>query len=229
MSTELLDSSAAGLAVILLAGGTAKRLGGVSKPGLQVGSRRMVDYSLELLQQRFPGARLVVVAPDSLDLPAGVPSTLEDPPFGGPAAGVSAGFEFFKAGEQLPSWVAVLPVDAPYGVLALEDLVAATRQAADDASSEAAFSEEDFLEGAFSEGAWPAWQAVVGEQHYPTIMLMPWQSMAELFKAGPVRDISLRRLWSDLEVTAVPVSAADAFDIDTPEDLAHFLAHIKRA
>ncbi|OKL48341.1 hypothetical protein BSR28_01155 [Boudabousia liubingyangii] len=219
MSTELLDGSAAGLAVILLAGGTAKRLGGVSKPGLQVGSRRMVDYSLELLQQRFPGARLVVVAPDSLDLPAGVPSTLEDPPFGGPAAGVSAGFEFFKAGEQLPRWVAVLPVDAPYGVLALEDLVAATRQAADDASSEAAFSE----------GAWPAWQAVVGEQHYPTIMLMPWQSMADLFKAGPVRDISLRRLWSDLEVTAVPVSAADAFDIDTPEDLEHFLAHIKRA
>ena len=79
---------------IVLAGGTGRRMGGASKPDVIVAGRRMLDHVLdELAAQKVPA---VVVGPPDLDVPldspTGVTLVREDPPLGGPAAGIAAGF-----------------------------------------------------------------------------------------------------------------------------------------
>ncbi|GAB3162627.1 hypothetical protein GCM10027059_15680 [Myceligenerans halotolerans] len=82
---------------IVLAGGRASRLGGATKPGLLSGGVPLLHLALDAAQ----GARrIAVVGPDDL---AGViaahpaaPRTVltrEDPPFGGPVAGIAAAFD----------------------------------------------------------------------------------------------------------------------------------------
>jgi molybdopterin-guanine dinucleotide biosynthesis protein A len=82
---------AADLTAIVLAGGTGRRLGGVSKPDLVVAGRRLLDWTLDGLAATWPTAAVVVVAPTEVAVPAGVGRTLEDPPWGGPLAGLAAG------------------------------------------------------------------------------------------------------------------------------------------
>lgn len=114
------------LAVLVLAGGRATRVGGGDKPLIPVAGRPMLDQILEDLArldrsqhcgESAPGAetaeprqpaepclvphlrechlqRVVVVGPSHLPVPPGVELTLEDPPFGGPVAGIIAGLRF---------------------------------------------------------------------------------------------------------------------------------------
>jgi molybdopterin-guanine dinucleotide biosynthesis protein A len=72
---------------IVLAGGRGSRLGGVSKPDVLVAGRSLLDRALDAAA----GARhVVVVGPPGLARP-GVVTVLEDPPFGGPVAGIDVG------------------------------------------------------------------------------------------------------------------------------------------
>ncbi|CAM5787549.1 DUF6457 domain-containing protein [Cellulomonas persica] len=76
---------------IVLAGGAGRRLGGaeagVVKPEVVVAGRALVDHVLAAVA----GARRrVLVAPDAQVRP-GVLMALEDPPLGGPVAGIAAG------------------------------------------------------------------------------------------------------------------------------------------
>lgn len=84
-------------AAIVLAGGEGRRLGGISKPDVTIGGRRMIDIVLDSLHGYHPR---VVVGGAGLDLPADVVRTLEDPPLGGPAAGVAAGLEALTAASD---------------------------------------------------------------------------------------------------------------------------------
>ena len=89
------DTAGGGLDVIVLAGGTGRRLGGACKPDVLVAGRRMLDHVLDgvagLRGRGLPAGRVVVVAPQQEALPDGVLRALEDPPLGGPVAGVAAG------------------------------------------------------------------------------------------------------------------------------------------
>ncbi|GEA89892.1 hypothetical protein CCE01nite_38410 [Cellulomonas cellasea] len=78
---------------LLLAGGRARRLGGVSKPDVVVSGRRLLAYALDAAASGPGGGarRTVVVAPGSVAVPGGVLRTLEEPPDGGPVAGIAAG------------------------------------------------------------------------------------------------------------------------------------------
>ena len=101
--------------VIVLAGGTAKRMGGVSKPDVVVGKKTLLVRAIEEIRAVAPAAEIVVVAPPQVAIPQGVARVLEDPPFGGPVAGVAAGFEKLMT---LPSYrpgglVGLLTCDAP--------------------------------------------------------------------------------------------------------------------
>lgn len=82
------SGAAAPVDAIILAGGTGERLGGVSKADLDLGGRRLLDLVLDAVA---PVRRIVVVAPESVAVPAHVLRTLEDPPGGGPVAGIAAG------------------------------------------------------------------------------------------------------------------------------------------
>ena len=93
--TDTTDTAGGGLDVIVLAGGTGRRLGGACKPDVLVAGRRMLDHVLDgvagLRGRGLPDGRVVVVAPQQVALPDGVLRALEDPPLGGPVAGVAAG------------------------------------------------------------------------------------------------------------------------------------------
>ncbi|WP_311519164.1 respiratory nitrate reductase subunit gamma, partial [uncultured Actinomyces sp.] len=78
-------------AVLILAGGTAKRLGGVSKPDYKIGPSRLIDIALAEIDGTGFEGRIVVIAPSQLEVRDGVELTLEDPPHGGPLAGIGAG------------------------------------------------------------------------------------------------------------------------------------------
>ncbi|MGW5420618.1 DUF6457 domain-containing protein [Streptomyces sp. NPDC003943] len=79
---------------IVLAGGSARRLGGADKPGVRVGGRALLDRVLAGC--RDAGRTVVVAAPRATARP--VEWTREDPPGGGPVAALDAGLRRLAGG-----------------------------------------------------------------------------------------------------------------------------------
>jgi molybdopterin-guanine dinucleotide biosynthesis protein A len=104
-------------AAVLLAGGRGRRMGGVHKPALVVAGRTLLDRSIAAVQPADP---VVVVGPET-PTDQRVLWTRENPPGGGPVAGLAAGLALI--GDGL---VAVLAADL-VGVTA--DTVARLRAA----------------------------------------------------------------------------------------------------
>ena len=125
--------------LIVLAGGRGSRLGGALKPAVEVAGRTLLSRVLDAR----PLARHVVVVgpPDArpaatlhagtwLTLSGPEPSALiwalEDPPFGGPVAGIAAGLNALAANADVQAdWLLVLACDLPWGADAARLLVAA--------------------------------------------------------------------------------------------------------
>ncbi|MDY6077575.1 NTP transferase domain-containing protein [Mobiluncus sp.] len=74
-------------AVVILAGGTAKRLGGVSKPDYRVGGTRLIDWVFAEIERTRCSGRLVVVAPGRLSVPPRGSTDVGRSPFGWTAGG----------------------------------------------------------------------------------------------------------------------------------------------
>lgn len=108
---------------IVVAGGRARRLGGASKPDVEVGGIALLDHALAAVSG---AARAVVVGPPRVARP-GITTVLEDPPDGGPVAGVAAGLDALPADG--PELVVVLACDVPGAGRALPALLAAVRDA----------------------------------------------------------------------------------------------------
>ncbi|MEY9212673.1 molybdenum cofactor guanylyltransferase [Thermobifida halotolerans] len=106
-----------GYDAVVLAGGAARRLGGVDKPGLDVGGRTMLERVAEAVRD---AALLVVVGP-----PRPRPAARyvrEDPPGAGPLPALRTGLA-----EVGSPWFALLAADMPF----LDgEAVAALRRAA---------------------------------------------------------------------------------------------------
>jgi molybdopterin-guanine dinucleotide biosynthesis protein A len=128
---------------IVLAGGRGSRLGGVVKPAVSVGGRRLLDIALAAVA----GARRVVVVGD-IPVPDGVLRTREDPPFGGPVAGVEAGFAALAADRRAP-WTVLLASDLPDAEAAVATLLASRPGPAYDSGCSAATAPRR------SPGVWP--------------------------------------------------------------------------
>lgn len=103
---------------VVLAGGTGRRLGGALKPQVEVLGRRLLDH---VLDATAGASRIVVVAPDTVPVPGGVTRTLEDPPHGGPVAGITAGLRALGPGAPL---VLLLACDLPGAATAVPRLLA---------------------------------------------------------------------------------------------------------
>nr|WP_239086085.1 NTP transferase domain-containing protein [Catellatospora methionotrophica] len=99
-------------AAMVLAGGAARRMGGVAKPLLPVGGVPMLRRVLAAVVDASP---LVVVGPPELApaLPAGAVLTREDPPGGGPVAAVAAGAAGLAAAGAADR-VLVVAADLPF-------------------------------------------------------------------------------------------------------------------
>ncbi|WP_115686330.1 molybdenum cofactor guanylyltransferase [Corynebacterium senegalense] len=100
------------MGVVVLAGGRSTRMG-ADKARVRVGGRRLVDKLLDALPAPHP---VIVVSPEDL----GVPTVSEDPPYGGPVAGIAAGARALDT-----PFVAVVAVDAPHSPGLLPALSAA--------------------------------------------------------------------------------------------------------
>ena len=190
------------LDVLVLAGGTGRRLGGASKPDVVARGARLLDHVLNgvaAMRSRLGGGRSVVVAPAGVEVPDGVLQALEDPPFGGPVAGIAAGLARLAAEPGGPApRTAVLTCDAPESWRTLPVLVRALRAAP---------------------GSCPGVCALDGD--HVQYLLGVYRTM-RLHEAvapggGPLRDVSVRRVLGRLGIRAVGLGglAATARDLDT--------------
>lgn len=94
------------LGAVVLSGGTAARMGGVDKASIEVGGVSLLERALAATM----AAVEVVVVGAEVPTSRRVSFTREDPPGGGPAAGLLAGLDRFA---RTPDLVCVLAVDMP--------------------------------------------------------------------------------------------------------------------
>ena len=100
---------------VVLAGGRGSRLGGLSKPDLSIGGRRLIDIAVTAVGR---AERIVVVG--DVEVPPGVLKTREKPAYGGPVAGLAAGLALLAAPAP---WIVVLASDLPDAEAAVEVLL----------------------------------------------------------------------------------------------------------
>lgn len=205
-----LDVGATGaekLDAIVLAGGRGLRLGGASKADLDVGGR-LLDRVLDAV--RRAGARqIVVVAPDSVDVPAGVERTMEDPPGGGPLAGIGAGLDALdrSAHGRAGGFILVTSVDSPGIGLLAPRLVEAARAA-----------HEAGRDGAIARGGEPEPFDQFLQGVYSAQSLRRALDVSRTANAGSLHDLGVRRVLCVLDLVRVEVGD-ECRDLDSPDDL----------
>lgn len=179
--------------LLVLAGGRGERLGGVDKAALTVDGRPLLDRVLDAAP--LLGGRTVVVG--STDVPEGVRRTLEDPPAGGPVAGIAAGLAVLLPPAP---WVAVVAVDQPGAARALAELQAALPDVDEEVD---ALAHED------------------PDGHLQWLLALYRRTALDAAVAAlpAVRDTSVRRLVGDLPWRVVGRGAEHVGDVDTWEDL----------
>src|SRR5690606_17671236 len=121
-------STSARVGAIVLAGGRATRMGGVTKPLLELGGRSLLQRAVDAVRECDP----VTIAAEVLDPglafegPARLEWVREEPPFSGPAAAMLAVLAAWRARDASPGWAFVLAGDLAHPGAA----VAALRTAA---------------------------------------------------------------------------------------------------
>jgi molybdopterin-guanine dinucleotide biosynthesis protein A len=205
MQTEPLSQTDGAFDAVVLAGGRAARLGGSSKPDVLVAGRRLLDHALDAAA----GARrTVVVGPAGLATEP-VLSAQEDPPHGGPVAGVEAGLAALDraaddAGEPRAPLVLLLACDVPLARHVVVHLLAV-----------AAAAVADGLDGAqvVDSGGRP--QPLLGVYRRGLLT----DAVAGLAARGGTRDAAIRRLLADAHLREVRDVVGHAADADTWDDV----------
>lgn len=180
-------------AAIVLAGGTARRLGGQPKPELRLGGRRLLDRVLEAVADADPR---IVVGP-ATDLPRDVRLVREEPAGGGPVAGLAAGLAALTPDIGL---LAVLAADLPFltrpVITGLLDAIADGAMLVDDNGR------DQLLIGVWRSGALSAAVAELPTAHGASLM-------------GLVSRLDVTRVSWDVPVGTPP----PWWDCDSAEDL----------
>ena len=162
--------------VIVLSGGTNKRFGSDKSQALLKGVT-LLDHVLSYIPA---GIKTVIVGKD----------VFEQPPLGGPVAGIARGVQ-----EVDTEYVAIAAVDMPYGSSLFPQLLKAIT---DDAAMPV--DSQGFK------------QPLCGIYRRQALL-------AALAKLGDVHGQSMRALCDLLVIDEVKVDAGALVDIDTPEDL----------
>ncbi|WP_457206506.1 molybdenum cofactor guanylyltransferase [Nocardioides sp. P5_C9_2] len=182
------DRVEARFAGVVLAGGTAARMDGIDKAGLELRGRTL----LELAVDAFRDADEVVVVGPRSPISRPVTFTREDPPSGGPVAGLLTGVDALL---RAPALVGVLAVDMPH---VTSDTLRRLRVAASG------------RDGAFLVDP-------DGRRQLAGVL-----ATDRLAAVRPDREhqhgMSLRALLVDLDLVDVPADGAEARDVDTWAD-----------
>lgn len=196
---------------VVLAGGTAQRLGGVSKPDVELGGRRLIDGVLISVSD----AREIVVVGD-VEVPDGVHRTLEDPPLGGPVAGIAAGLATVAAATAPPApWTVVLACDLADPLPAMGRLLAAWSYA--QRHPEIPTDDHDGWCLTDSTGH-PQWLFGI---HRTTALI------EALGRLDSPRDRSMKSFFARSTLVTVPAADDDVADIDTWDDHARWAARLE--
>ncbi|MFD7700737.1 NTP transferase domain-containing protein [Streptomyces caelestis] len=186
---------------VVLAGGAARRLGGVDKPGVRVGGRALLDRVLRACAD----ARTTVVVADPRPTARPVVWAREEPPGGGPLAALAAGLRHTTADQ-----VVVLSADLPFlGHRTVRGLLTPLRHgAADGVLLTDSDGRDQPLVAAYRTGALRRGLAALTGRH------------------GELTGLPLRRLTGSLDLTRISDPVA-SFDCDTWDDIATARARIR--
>lgn len=176
---------------VVLAGGRSSRLGGEPKAQLRIAGATLVEHAVAAAS----GCRQVVVVGDRM------PGTLharENPPFGGPGAGLAAGIRALDADRVLPpaDRILVLACDVPNAARAVGVLLGS------------AFDGSDGLIAVDGEG-----------RTQPLLALYSASALREAIDRPDLDGISMRSLLSDLRLETVAVPSGSTDDVDTWADV----------
>ncbi|WIK64114.1 molybdenum cofactor guanylyltransferase [Gleimia hominis] len=180
---------------IVLAGGTGRRLGGQSKPNLKLAQKRLLDHVLDgLLKSGFTAPNIAVIAPENVDVPPGVQRALENPPHGGPLAGLAVGLKALNNCEA----VFVTTCDAPFSAQLATQLI-------------------DALHACTADGV-----CAIGTGNYAQHLLAAYRTQSlkkEIEKrGGQVRNVSVKRFVAPMRLRTLELDDDAQMDIDTWED-----------
>ncbi|MFC8734510.1 gephyrin-like molybdotransferase Glp [Luteimicrobium sp. NPDC057192] len=196
---------------VVLAGGRAERLG-APKPGVTLAGRTLLDHALAATA---PARRTVVVGPPELSRP-GITVVREEPPFGGPVAGLAAGLAALPRPEPGDSEVPVLVLacDVPRAHEAVPLLLAAAYGPAADAPDGAYLVRDgrpQWLVGVYARDALD-------------------RSLRDLAASGDgLAGASVRALVAGLRCAEVADPGALSDDVDTWDDAARLAAALSLA
>ena len=195
---------------IILAGGRSSRLGGVPKSGLTYAGATLLERSL---RAAAGAGRSVVVGPDPGELPGGVLTCREDPPFSGPAAAIAAGLAALAADHtdrrEAPAPVTlVLACDMPRSADAVRALAEAL------ASAAAAAPDRGGRDGVMAVSADGRKQPLAG--FYGTGALQ--RAVADAASRDGLENASVFALLARLDMREVRVPPGSTDDVDTWDD-----------
>lgn len=194
---------------VVLAGGGARRLGGVDKPGVRVGGRALLDRVLSACAD----ARTTVVVADPRPTARPVVWAREDPPGGGPVAALDAGLRHTTAER-----VVVLSADLPFlDAGTVRRLLAALRTGGVDG---ALLTDADGRDQPLV----AAYRASALRRELASLAAAPASRAST--PGAPLAGLPLRRLTGALGLTRVPGAVA-SFDCDTWDDIATARARIR--
>lgn len=185
---------------VVLAGGEARRLGGVDKMTITVGGRTVLDRVVDAVG----GAERIVVVGSRRPLARAVVWTREQPPGGGPVAGLAAGLALVTADRTV-----LLAGDLPFVSPALVDVLLA--QVARPSSGPV-----DGPDGA----------VLADDGGVPQLLCGAWRTESlrrALTAVAPPAGTSVRRLIAGLRVRTVPPPVGGPppwLDCDTEADVA---------
>jgi molybdopterin-guanine dinucleotide biosynthesis protein A len=177
---------------IVLAGGRATRLGGADKPALALGNRSLLELVVAAVDD---AARVIVVGPTRplTSVRRAVQWYREDPPGGGPVAGLAAGLKHVAADV-----VVILAADLPSIAPAVAPLLAAL-------------------------AAGPAdWAALVDDGGRVNYLAAAWRRVAlqqAMAALGEVSGASMRALTAGATLAPVPDTQGWGLDCDTWGDV----------
>lgn len=185
-----LDLTAAGFCGVVLAGGTAARMDGIDKGSVELAGRTLLTYALDAF---LDADEVVVVAPQPVPTERPVTFACEDPPRGGPVAGLLTGVDALL---RRPRVVGVLAVDMPR-------VTAATMRRLRTAA--------EGHDGAF---------LVDGDGRRQLAGVLDAARLADV-RPGleEHHGMALHRLLAPLRLASVPAGGEEALDIDTWADL----------
>ena len=187
---------------VILAGGLARRMGGVDKLGIRIGNATILERALERLEPQF--ARLIINANDTPRFAAtGLPVVADGvPDFPGPLAGILAALDFAAAHIPDIAWIVSAPGDCPF---LPRDLVPRLHHARHAAGAALAC-------------------AASAERQHPVIALWPVALREDLRRALVEEGVRKVGDWSGRYARAVaewPVQPVDPFfNVNTPDDVA---------